>query len=321
MSRTNITLNNNSPLIDYQPPAGWGEGDGTGDPFAVRYSRNGTVNFTSLPGASASMSFHGTGIWIFGAKRSNHGRYNVTLDDSVSEADGFASNPELFQTVLFSATNLKHEKHTITIRNDPTNDNAPFLDIDFITFETETTDSSSLSVKVENTASSFAFSPESAWKPLSFEEENSVQTARLTSVQEASMTLAFTGNAIALYGIVGPSSGLYSVQVDGQPSTNATFNATSKVYTTDSLLFHANDLGPGNHTLRMINKPEFPEQEMFVTHAMVGTSFATYTSSLVSGPKAGVTLIIIVAVVSGFIFLVFAGLVLHFGKKQRRQWK
>ncbi|KAJ8495389.1 hypothetical protein ONZ45_g12877 [Pleurotus djamor] len=322
MPKLNITLDNNSPLIEYQPQDSWGEGDGTGDPFGIRYSNNGTVRFTSSPGASASFTFHGTGIWIFGAKRSNHGPYNVTLDDTVTFADGFALNPELFQTVLYNATNLKNERHTVTIRNDPSSADTPFLDIDFITFESETSSSDSvLAVKVDESTSDFDFSPPDSWQPLEFQEET-LNSARLTTDPDASLSFSFTGGYVSLFGVVGPNCGPYSVQIDNLPATNSTFNATSRAYAHNTLLFHAADLGAGNHTLRVTNSPQNPGQELIISHAIVGTNFATYTAAMVgSGPSAEVVLIVVSTLAGLLIVGVFVLLIIYFHRKQARQWK
>lgn len=87
---------------------------------------------TTTYGASAALTFNGTAIWIFGAKRGNHGPYSTTLDGSVYADDGYFDG-QLFQQVLFSAVNLDGTvPHTVSIANMRTNDSRPYLDVDSV---------------------------------------------------------------------------------------------------------------------------------------------------------------------------------------------
>jgi len=88
-----------------------------------------TFMFTTQYAASASLTFNGTAIWIFGARARNRGTYNVTLDETASTGDGFHDG-QLFQQVLFSAVGLNGTTpHTILITNSPTNPTRPRLDV------------------------------------------------------------------------------------------------------------------------------------------------------------------------------------------------
>ena len=101
------------------------------DPAALcRYS-DGTFTLTQDNGANASFAFFGTGVQIYGAKRSNHGLYQVTIDSVVyPSVTGAAPVTPLFQTSLFSTIALHPGYHTVTI----TNLQALFLDVDFVCF-------------------------------------------------------------------------------------------------------------------------------------------------------------------------------------------
>ena len=99
---------------------------------AFRYDNNGTFTLTTVHSASASLTFNGTTVWIYGAKRGNHGPYNVTLDGKVFTDDGFHDG-QLFQQVLFSAVELDGTKpHTVSITNSLTDTGKPYLDIDSV---------------------------------------------------------------------------------------------------------------------------------------------------------------------------------------------
>ncbi|KAJ8503250.1 hypothetical protein ONZ45_g11014 [Pleurotus djamor] len=132
MAATNFTIDDRSPLIRYDPPGAWTLGDRKLDPDAARYSNNGTFTLSITAGASASFTFNGTAVWIFGAKRINHGPYEVVLDGVIFPAFKGLSIPGEFQTPLFSALDLKPGSHSVSITNKRTQDNQAFLDIDFV---------------------------------------------------------------------------------------------------------------------------------------------------------------------------------------------
>jgi hypothetical protein len=88
---------------------------------------------TATYGASASLTFNGTAIWIYGARRSTHGQYNISLDGQLSYYDDGYSGSPLFQQVLFAAVGLDGTKpHTVSIINAYTDPAAPYLDVDSV---------------------------------------------------------------------------------------------------------------------------------------------------------------------------------------------
>lgn len=98
----------------------------------LRYDNGGTFTLTTTYGASATLTFNGTGIWIYGAKRENHGPYNTTLDGKTYTDDGYYKG-QLFQQTLFSAVELDGTKpHTVSITNSLTDTERPYLDIDSV---------------------------------------------------------------------------------------------------------------------------------------------------------------------------------------------
>lgn len=67
------------------------------------------------------------------SKRDNHGLYNVSLDGTmIPSQSGFASHEPIFQTPLFSSTDLENGEHTVVIINAENNPPEIFLDIDFV---------------------------------------------------------------------------------------------------------------------------------------------------------------------------------------------
>ena len=102
-----------------------------------RYDHNGTFTLTTVFGASASLNFNGTAVWIYGAKRDNHGPYNTTLDGSPFYDNGYSST-NIFQQVLFPGLGLSNATlHTVSIADSPTTANDPYLDIDSVCLRLE----------------------------------------------------------------------------------------------------------------------------------------------------------------------------------------
>ena len=96
-----------------------------------RYDHD-SFTLTTKYGASASLTFNGTAIWIYGAKRDNHGPYNITLDGKVFTDNGFYDG-QIFNEVLFSAVELTGTKpHTVSIINSLKDPKRPYLDIDSV---------------------------------------------------------------------------------------------------------------------------------------------------------------------------------------------
>lgn len=78
------------------------------------------------------MTFNGTGVWIYGAKRPNHAPYNITLDDQPYAQNDGHSDEDIFQDVLFSTTGLTNGPHTVSIADSVVDPSRQYLDIDWV---------------------------------------------------------------------------------------------------------------------------------------------------------------------------------------------
>ena len=88
MAQSTIRVDNISPIIQYSPAGAWAEGTSATDnqffkfvcatvcsaavSHLPRYFQS-TFIVTQSKGATASISFHGSRIVLYGAKRGNHG--------------------------------------------------------------------------------------------------------------------------------------------------------------------------------------------------------------------------------------------------------
>ncbi|KAF9462292.1 hypothetical protein BDZ94DRAFT_1166190 [Collybia nuda] len=272
MPSLNITIEDTSPVISYS--TGWRAGHSSGDQSANRYSQS-SFTVTNVQGATASFSFNGTSVGIFGAKRGNHGAYQVKLDSTLYPPNsGKANDPGIFQTPLFSAAGLSQGFHTVTL----TNQEGSFLDIDFITWETTvgTNSSGNFYVNtVQDTSPSFTYLPsETDWGVPSKNIGSFMGgSGHATTKSGASLTYSFdVGESVSLYGPVGPDGSLFAVHVDG--SSASAYTTVQEFYTPQSLLYHASSLGPGSHNLTLICQPINPQQTFAVDYAVVFTTAA-----------------------------------------------
>ncbi|KIM75629.1 hypothetical protein PILCRDRAFT_13409 [Piloderma croceum F 1598] len=272
MPTKNMTIDNINPLIDYSPKGAWSEGN-ISDNYFPNYSNGGTFTLSVYTGANATFSFNGTAIWLFGAKRANHGLYNITLDGQTTTMNGYSPGTGIYQTPLFTQTHLTNTLHTITLTNAGLNSTYPFsnfLDLDYITWES-TYGIGSKQVKettLQDSDSSFSYQPQGSWNTspefLSFFFG---QSGHATTTAEASMTLTFSGDTVQIFGTVGPKDAPYSVQLDnGSPLT---FNATKYKAYQQVLLYYADNLGPGSHNVKITNKPALPGESLNINYALV----------------------------------------------------
>ena len=139
------TVEDVTPLIIFSP--GWGQGNSSTDNLASKFvfrfkflvfncicshthDSYSASSFTAspTPRVSASFSFQGTSVSVFGAMRQNHGPFTVDVDGTEATLNGFSSVPT-FQTPIFSQSDMKPGWHTVTLTN---GDGGTWLDIDFV---------------------------------------------------------------------------------------------------------------------------------------------------------------------------------------------
>ncbi|THH05379.1 hypothetical protein EW145_g4839 [Phellinidium pouzarii] len=215
------------------------------------YFGGGTFTLTSASGATATFAFNGTGVWLYGAKRSNHGLYSVALDGNKQNFSGNVPvGDDEFQVPLFSASGLTLGAHTLVLENEGTSPSEMFLDVDFIRWETQLgQDNYTLNQTLtQATSSSLSFQFSGfGW------ESSGVPTEAGLSTDEPGdyATLAFEGKENPVMKFLGPSCGLFGVQVDDGAIN--TYNASRPENATDQLIYYGSNLGSGQHILQVTN--------------------------------------------------------------------
>ncbi|KAL1745375.1 hypothetical protein HDZ31DRAFT_73608 [Schizophyllum fasciatum] len=305
MAALTTTIEDTSPLISYS--SGWLPGDSSLDDLASQYSSS---NFmaTKTMGATMAFTFNGSAVAIYGARRPNHGRYQIKLDgEFVAEMDGHADQDKL-QQELYSVDGLDASRgagpHTIEL----TNLEQQFLDVDFITWDSSVDDDTIVHTW-QDTDTAFAY--DSDWSTnVSNAGSFLGGTGHTASISGSAAHFTFAGTGVTLYGPVGPTYGAYSVYVDGVPiaSNNGTdlaeFSANKTQYSAKEVLFHASGLADAQHVLDVVSQSD--EGEVAVDFAL------TYATGAEESSSGGITKGTIAGVVVGSVaFLFFALLALY----------
>ncbi|KAL0574697.1 hypothetical protein V5O48_007255 [Marasmius crinis-equi] len=327
------TIEDFSPLLAYS--LDWAQGSSSSDQQVSRYSAS-SFFATSKTGGTFSFSFTGTGIELFGSKRNNHGGYQVTLDGtSFPSQSGQAADPGTFQTSLFSRNNLNEGIHNITLTNQGTNNQ--FVDIDFVTFRTSVgrDDEPLIMNTIQDNDPAFVYSPASAWSTTPdnlgtfsggsghFASDGTMtftfEVSSLTDTGISSTDILLQGDAVALYGPVGPSAASYGVQVDG--GTTSTFSANKASFVPQVLLYHGSNLGPGKHSLKFVCRPSSGQvcsidyAEVYTTPSIQGSSGSS-AGSVSGGAVAGIVIGVLL-----FAGLLLFGLFLYLRRRKHQRRK
>ncbi|KAG1742918.1 hypothetical protein EDB19DRAFT_1907403 [Suillus lakei] len=277
MSSVSFLVDDKSPLIHYDST--WAAGNSGDDNLADQYFR-GTFQTSNVTGSVATFSFNGTAFWIYGAKRTNHGTYTVTVDNANFAGNTGQSNTNLFQQVLFNQSGLTQGLHTVSITNTATTSANPYVDIDMVAWQTEFNGTQLVTETVDDADPRFQYQ-EPAWST----NPNNVNlfnngTGHSTSVSDASVTFTFTGmssESVSIFGTVGPGNGLYTVSLDSGQVTQ--YNATTYLTFYEVMLYHADNLGSGQHQLTLINLPQTNGQTLDIDYALLTSSANSSSSS------------------------------------------
>ncbi|KAJ7218090.1 hypothetical protein GGX14DRAFT_599650 [Mycena pura] len=301
MPQYNTTIEDYSPIISYS--SDWSAGSSK-DGLADLYSDS-SFTLTQTNSGTASFIFNGTSFMIFGAKRGNHGFYEVSVDGQVFPPEnGQSADPGLFQVPLFTSPLLSQGLHTVTL----TNQGSTFVDIDFITLQSSVgEDSEQLGVTtVQDTDPSFVYYPPEEW--------GTNPPSLGTYSGSTGHGTASPGDGLYLYGPVGPQGSPFSVTLDAESPRN--YTANKQFFQAQVLLYSATNLGPGKHVVKVTYEPSQLDQIFAVDFANVYTTpstgsvlsssggSSTSSFSLSGGAIAGIViaLLFVLSVLAGFLF-------------------
>lgn len=131
MTGLGITIDDQNPLINYQPPGAWTRHNSNTDGNANNFYGN-TYAQTKQLGATMTFTFEGVGVAVYGSKNVDHGDFTVNIDGNNRRQSGnrTVAQTALYQTPLFLDDSLATGPHTLTILNLQ----EAILDIDYITW-------------------------------------------------------------------------------------------------------------------------------------------------------------------------------------------
>ncbi|KAJ7461357.1 hypothetical protein B0H11DRAFT_2056877 [Mycena galericulata] len=276
----------NSPLVQYAGP--WQLGGADGDPEVVKYNQD-TFVYCAGTQCSATISFNGTEVHVVGAYRLNSGPFQVVLDGQTFGPFGTtATVTEQFQIDLFNKTEMKAGLHTLTISNlQATNPDEPNLNLDYFTWTNEV--NSLTDLRIQDDTSAFVYEPPAAWSSFASPSTSFPGfdgTGHSTVQGGATATFSFMGDRVALYGAIGSQGGPYSIAIDNGTPTSLTAqrlvsDATTPVpnYLAGQILFYADSLSLGNHTITVTANPTSPTQDISIDYAIVDGTLNSNTTS------------------------------------------
>ncbi|CAA7260594.1 unnamed protein product [Cyclocybe aegerita] len=230
----------------------------------IRYTES-SFMMTDIAGSSMSFGFYGTSVTIVGAKRFNHGNYQVQVDgQSFPTSSGLSSAGLFNQTLFTTSTTLGFHEATIT------NLDNKFLDIDYVAYTTNIGEENEPLIinMFKDSHPSFMYLPQTSWalpessgffvggcghatRDATANATFSFQ-GKLINIENSpgiDTTDDYLGNAVALYGPVGPTSSEYTVSLDG--GVPVPFNAVKQFYRPQQLLFYAANLSSTTHTIQI----------------------------------------------------------------------
>lgn len=258
MASFNVTAEDSSPLITWGPPGAWNDSP-DGDFASQSYSAQ-SWHKTSSQGAYATISFEGTGIWLYGAKRPDYGQYNFAVDGQSIQGSAKSETPA-FQQLLGGKSGLPMGLHTVTLTNTGSGSS---IDLDSFVFETQigstgakmsksTTDDSSPEITYTPSSSDWSSSPSTS---------NMNNTLHYTQTGGAQALFKFSGDAVAVYGTVSSDHANYTISVDGKSrSLNGGADGIARTLHYQTLLYFANNLGSGDHNFVLTANPDQAGQQ------------------------------------------------------------
>ena len=218
----------------------------------------GQAIYSATAGATATLTFTGTGVAWLGFPCEICGTARVHLDgSSIATVDTYAAARPAASTVLYTMTGLPSGSHTLVIEVTGTADPASAgANVDVDAFDVEGVSSSSggsgggtggggsVASRIEETAPSVAYT--GTWIPQSRSDLSGGSVVE-SNDPSGSATLTFNGTGVSWIGFKGPWAGIAQVSLDGGAMT--TVDTYAPAEQAQAVMYTAAGLPPGSHTL------------------------------------------------------------------------
>lgn len=219
--------------------ANWGTATGVSDLY------QGTAHWSNTTGGTATYTFTGSGVTIWGVKDHDQGIAAFSVDGGpVTYADDYAST-RTAQAPLWSSSGLAPGTHTVTISNTGTKNSASANDTVALDYATVTPAISTIDDGTTTGTTSFAYG--SNWGTATGIGDLYEGTAHWNSTAGSTATLAFTGTGAVIYGVKDVDQGIVTFSVDG--GTARTVDDYSATRVPGASLFTVSGLSTGSHTV------------------------------------------------------------------------
>ncbi|KAL5485958.1 hypothetical protein ACEPAI_7002 [Sanghuangporus weigelae] len=234
----NFTLDNTSPMFQYSPPSD--ESDVSKGWIIMHNAKTGsTHHITRMVNASLSFTFYGTGVTLFG---SSNALYEAYLDGQN------VSLPSSGENTLFQSDCSELREYQVYLNVLSASENQ-VLQFDYATVTSNVLGRSRYP-EISMHSDDDVMKAHGTWHrksqnnrfPLS---SNPNVTVRATNSPGDNMSFSVRGRAVAIYGPVNASSGLFSVM---QGNDVHVVNASSSTPINETVLFYKDGLSESNTT-------------------------------------------------------------------------
>ncbi len=233
-----IVIDDSSPLVVYT--GAWTHGDVSsgytgGDLF-------GTESFSNATGATAALTFTGTGVGLFSAKANNLGIVNISIDGTVVGTVDLYGPGKTPAQLVFTSAPLAYGRHTVTVqctgtRNAASSGTYALVDA----FQV-------VNSIVDDTAGQVAYT--GAWTHAAGQSWTSGDLNQSESFSKQTgdrVSLAFRGSGIRVIAPKGSNQGIASISVDGAAAVSVDLYAPGKQFA--QRVFELTGLPEGPHTV------------------------------------------------------------------------
>ncbi|WWC91690.1 uncharacterized protein L201_006636 [Kwoniella dendrophila CBS 6074] len=275
----NIVIDDASPQIKY------GRGDSLNigwivehtptskypDKLTSKYSES-TFHATFGEGDYMEFKFNGTGVTIYGSKRTNHGIYGIKVDDGNEERFN-GKGQDQFQVTMYEKWGLDEKvEHTIRMTNYPSATPGSivdlWMDVDHIII-THTIPSTMYTTYIDDSSPLITYDPN--WISYGYGTGGYYNlTDHMSSQIDTSMEIKFNGSSIQLFGGINNDHGDYTISLDGRDEEVYSANNWQMRYQVP--LYTASGLAETEHKIKLTNRGESPQNVIGFDYAIVNSS-------------------------------------------------
>ncbi|KAF7324064.1 hypothetical protein MKEN_00628800 [Mycena kentingensis (nom. inval.)] len=313
-SLTNVIVDERNSAVHYA---------GTWTEAGEQVEFGGTTKCTVMQGSTASFTFIGTSISVFGtvvASLEPQGSMDFVIDNRHQLAGTYrvppASSSDLHHQLLYTSPPLDDAQHTLVMTQTGIQGSDATICLDYMTYELgEDPDASvtdGAAFLVDDRDSRIAYDP--PWRMVGGEGDM-MQTVQGSKSAGSTMKFSFEGDQILLYGSINNGASPVemlnaSIIIDAGPPISFAAPPQSAVLTWNNLIFTSGDLSPGQHTLVLTAEND---NAVWVDYLLVRPSSGspnngrsrTKTKDQLVGAAIGVGILLLVTllIIGGWIFL------------------